>query len=69
MEALEAGTRRAAEMLGAGQDFGTVEVGKRADLLILKESPLDAIRNTRTLEVVMSEGRVVDRKALLGKAR
>jgi imidazolonepropionase-like amidohydrolase len=67
MEALEAGTRRAAEMIGAGEAFGTVEVGKRADLLILKENPLYAIRNTRSLEVVISQGRVVDREALLGK--
>ncbi len=35
MEALVAATRRAAEMIGAEDTFGTVESGKRADLLIL----------------------------------
>jgi imidazolonepropionase-like amidohydrolase len=69
MEALEAATRRAAEMIGAGEQFGTIEVGKRADILILKENPLETIRNTRSLEVVISEGRVVDRDALLAKTR
>ena len=69
MQALEAGTRRAAEMIRADRAFGTVEVGKRADLLILGANPLTDIRNTRSLEVVLSEGHVVDRTALLAKVR
>jgi imidazolonepropionase-like amidohydrolase len=67
MKALQAGTRRAAEMLRADDAFGTIEAGKRADLLILDANPLDDIRNTRTLKVVVSEGRVVDRVKLLEK--
>ena len=67
MEALQAGTRRAAEMIRAEREFGTIEVGKRAHLLILGANPLVDIRNTRTLEVVVSEGRVVDRVKLLEK--
>ncbi len=63
-EALEAATRRAAEMIDAEDDFGTIEPGKRADLLILGANPLDDIRNTRSLETVVAEGRVVDRDAL-----
>jgi imidazolonepropionase-like amidohydrolase len=65
MEALVAATRRAAEMLGAGDTFGTVTAGKRADLLILGKNPLDDIRNTRTLEVVIAGGDVIDRSSLL----
>jgi imidazolonepropionase-like amidohydrolase len=63
-EALEAATRRAAEMVDAEDEFGTIEPGKRADLLILGANPLDDIRNTRSLETVIAEGRVVDREAL-----
>lgn len=63
-EALEAATRRAAAMLDADDEFGTIEPGKRADLLILGANPLDDIRNTRSLETVMAEGLVVDRDAL-----
>ena len=49
----------------ASEEFGTFEPGKRADLLILDENPLEDIRNTRSLCVVISGGRVVDRDALL----
>lgn len=63
-EALEAAAKRAAEMLDAEDEFGTIEPGKRADLLILGANPLDDIRNTRSLETVIAEGRVVDRDAL-----
>ena len=65
MEALEAATRVAAEMIGAEDAYGTIEPGKRADLLILTANPLEDIKNTRSLEVVISEGRVVDRDALV----
>lgn len=68
-EALEAATRRAAEMIGAGSEFGTLERGKRADLLILGANPLDDIRNTSSIEFVVGEGRVVDRMALRGRMR
>lgn len=64
MEALEAATRRAAEMIGAADEFGTIEPGKRADLLILGANPLADIRDTRSLEMVIAEGRLVDRDAL-----
>ena len=69
MEALEAATRCAAKMIGSSDEFGTVEPGKRADLLILKANPLDDIRNTRSLELVISEGRIVDRSALLHRSQ
>jgi imidazolonepropionase-like amidohydrolase len=65
MEALVAATRRAAEMLGAEDVFGTVEPGKRADLLILGSDPLKDIRNTQTLEVVIQGGEIIDRSSLL----
>jgi imidazolonepropionase-like amidohydrolase len=65
MEVIVAATRRGAELLRRADDFGTLEPGKRADLLVLGANPLDDIRNTRSLERVVSEGRVVDRRALL----
>ena len=48
MEALSAATHRAAAMIRAEDEFGTIEVGKRADLLILGANPLTDIRNTRS---------------------
>jgi imidazolonepropionase-like amidohydrolase len=41
MEVIEAATRVAAEMLGIIREVGTVEVGKRADLLIVSGEPLE----------------------------
>jgi len=65
MEALVVATRRAAEMLGEGDVFGTIEPGKRADILILEADPLQDICNTRTLQTVIFDGRVIDRSGLL----
>lgn len=65
MEALIAATRRPAEMLGKADIFGTIEPGKRADLLVLDADPLEDIRNTRTLELVIRGGEVIDRSSLL----
>jgi imidazolonepropionase-like amidohydrolase len=53
-EALEASTRNAAEFLGG--DFGTVAVGKRADLILLRQNPLDNIANLSTRDGVMLRG-------------
>jgi imidazolonepropionase-like amidohydrolase len=69
MEIIQAATQHGAKLLRRADEFGTIEPGKRADLLILAENPLDDILNTRTLELVISEGRVVDRQALLDDLR
>jgi len=42
------------------QAFGTIEVGKNADLILLHDNPLENIRNIRTLEQVIAQGRVID---------
>lgn len=63
-EAIAASTIRAAEFLGLGADYGSVEVGKRADLVLLGANPLDAIANTRDIETVFFGGRRFDRAAL-----
>ena len=60
MEIIVTATRRGAEMLGADDMFGSIEVGKRADLIILNANPLDDISNTRTIEEVIRDGRVLN---------
>lgn len=65
-DALVAATRRAAEMLGRSEEFGTLEPGRRADMLVLRADPIEDIRNTRTLEMVIQEGTVLNRETLLG---
>jgi len=58
-EALESATRNAAAALGAQRIRGTIEVGKLADLVALRDDPLLDIRNTRSIELVVKRGRVV----------
>ena len=43
-------------------DYGTLEVGKNADLVCLKENPLDAISNIRKIDKVIKDGAVVVEK-------
>jgi imidazolonepropionase-like amidohydrolase/Tol biopolymer transport system component len=60
MEALKAATINGAEYISAGDDIGSLEVGKLADLIILTENPLENIEHTNTIEMVMVNGRLYD---------
>ena len=64
MQALVAATKHGAMASKALADYGTIEAGKFADLLLLAASPLDDIHNIRKLDLVMKEGAVVDWGAL-----
>lgn len=59
-----AATKTGAEYLGQPL-LGTIERGKRADLIILTGDPLKDIKETRTIDVVMKDGRIIDREKLL----
>ncbi|MEO6445831.1 MAG: amidohydrolase family protein [Gemmatimonadaceae bacterium] len=60
MQAIVASTRNGALSSKALADYGTLEVGKSADLLVLAADPLADIHNIRRLETVIVQGRVVD---------
>ena len=68
MDALVAATRGSATMLGIS-DRGTLEKGKRADLLVLAGNPLDDIRNTRKLVSVWHDGREIQPLVASASAR
>ena len=55
-QALETGTRNVAVYFGTEQETGTVEAGKRADLILLDADPLADIRNTTKRAGVMLRG-------------
>ena len=55
MQALQAATRDAAQFL-SNKDAGTIEVGKRADLVLLTADPLADIHNTQKIEAVIVHG-------------
>jgi imidazolonepropionase-like amidohydrolase len=72
LEALKSATVRPAEYFSLQDEMGTIDVGKRADLLLLDGSPLDDIANTKRIDAVVTKGRVLrtdDLQALLSAAR
>ena len=59
-DALRAGTSMAAKVLGVEKDFGTVEEGKLADLVVVNGNPLEDMHALLTsVAVVMQGGKVV----------
>lgn len=64
MQAIVAGTRNGAMACKSLDEFGTIEVGKSADLLLLDANPLDDIHNIRSQSMVMARGLIVDTEAL-----
>jgi len=64
LQVLESTTRLAAEWLGTLKDRGTLESGKRADLVLLDANPLDSISNTRRIAAVIANGHYLPRVEL-----
>ena len=62
-QVIVAATRNSADLLGLA-DAGTLELGKRADFLVLEANPLDDITNTRQIVSVYLNGEEVDRSAM-----
>jgi len=60
LEALQAATIVPARAMRAESDSGTIEPGKRGDLIVLDGNPLDDIHNTRRIFRVVTGGRVFD---------
>jgi imidazolonepropionase-like amidohydrolase len=56
MEAIQAATIVPARVLGLDKEVGTVEPGKRADVIILDGNPLESIHNIRKVEFVITNG-------------
>jgi imidazolonepropionase-like amidohydrolase len=63
-QAIVAATRNGAVASRGVKDFGTIEAGKLADLVVLSEDPLADIHNLRKVAAVYKDGRAVDRARL-----
>jgi Tol biopolymer transport system component/imidazolonepropionase-like amidohydrolase len=59
-EALRAATIDGADSIGFGAELGSLEVGKKADLVVLNSNPLDKIQATIDTRYVMVNGRLFD---------
>ena len=64
MEAIVSATRNIAAAYHKLDQFGTLEPGKLADLLILDADPLQNIDNIRRIGTVMKAGQIIDRDKL-----
>jgi imidazolonepropionase-like amidohydrolase len=60
LEAIRAATAVPARVMGMEGEVGTIEVGKRADLVVLGGNPLETIANIRAVRSVISQGRMYD---------
>jgi imidazolonepropionase-like amidohydrolase len=56
MEAIQAATIVSARAMGIEKESGTVENGKRGDLILVNGNPLDDIHNLRNVEYVITNG-------------
>ena len=56
MEAIQAATNVPAHVMGLDKELGTIEPGKRADLILISGDPLQDIHNTRNVEYVITNG-------------
>ena len=63
-EALRAATLSGARYLERTAEFGTVQAGRAADLVLLTGNPLEDIRNVRRIDAVVLAGRHLDRARL-----
>jgi adenine deaminase len=64
LDAIAAGSKNGAIAARGIKDFGTLEPGKLADLVVLAADPVADIGNIRKVAAVYKEGRLVDREHL-----
>jgi imidazolonepropionase-like amidohydrolase len=55
-EVIAAATRVPAQMLGIAADVGTIEPGKRGDLVVLAEDPIEDVKALRTIRFTVKDG-------------
>lgn len=62
LDLIKAATYNGAKNLGIDADYGSIEIGKIADLVVLNKDPLINIRNTQSIKLVIKNGRLYYRK-------
>jgi len=59
MQAIQSATISAATLLDAANDIGSIEPGRYADIIAVKDNPLDDVTRLEHVEFVMKGGRVI----------
>ncbi len=68
-DVLQAATLNGARALGVGDRLGSIEAGKLADLVVVRGDPLQDIRATRNVELVVKNGQIHRPGELLDQAK
>ena len=64
---IQIATKNGAEALGISNYTGTIERGKEADLIVLLSNPVENISNIKNIEMIINNGKIVNRSNLLSK--
>ena len=64
-EVIRIATKNGADSLGILNDTGTIEKGKQADMIVLPSNPIEDISNIKNIEMVISNGQIIDRNNIL----
>ena len=59
-DVIKIASKNGAEALNLMNQTGTIEPGKQADILILSANPVEDIENTKRIEAVISNGRIIE---------
>lgn len=60
-DVIKIATRNGAEALDLMNQTGTLEPGKQADILILSANPIEDIENSKRIDAVISNGRIIEK--------
>jgi hypothetical protein len=69
MSVIRAATINGAKALGVEDELGSIEVGKIADIIIINGDPIEDIKNTRNVKMIIKEGEFYDPMMLLNSAK
>jgi imidazolonepropionase-like amidohydrolase len=58
-QAIKVATHGAAKRLGALSQLGSIEEGKRAELILVKGQPTQSIEDLRRITLVLSQGQAI----------
>lgn len=64
LQTIRCATQNGADYIGMGDQIGSLEKGKLADLIVMDKNPLENIRNSESIKYVMVNGRLYDAETL-----